>query len=84
MPPATIKDVVMGPGSEAGRTHDGHGTIPIRMMVQRVIALASLPYSVTDRPQPRRRIRFGSFSRETEFGLPKKMLLFIILRAFRS
>ena len=84
MPSATIKDVVLGPGSEAGRTRDGHGTIPIKMMVQRVIALASLAYSITDRPQPRPRIRFESLSREAEFGLPKKMLLFIISRAFRS
>jgi hypothetical protein len=80
MPSATIKHVVVGPGSGAGTTHDGHGTI--KMMVQRVIALASLPYSVTDRPQPHPRIGFGSFSREAEFGLPRKMLLLIILRAF--
>jgi hypothetical protein len=51
-------------------------------MVQRVIALASLPYSVTDRPQPRLRIRFGRFSGDAESGLPKKMLVLIILRAF--
>jgi hypothetical protein len=80
MPSATIKHVVMGPGSGAGTTHDGHGTI--KMMVQRAIALASLPYSVTDRPQPHPRIGFGSFSREAEFGLQRKMLLLIILRAF--
>jgi hypothetical protein len=56
-----------GSGSEAGTTHNGHGAIPIKVMVQRVIALASLPYSITDRPQPRPRIRFVSFSREAEF-----------------
>jgi hypothetical protein len=72
----TRKNVVVGPGWEAGTTHDGHGTI--KMMAQRVIALASLPYSVTDRPQPHPRIRFGSFSRDAEFGLPRKMLLLII------
>jgi hypothetical protein len=31
MPSATIKHVVMGPGSEAGTTHDGHGTTPIKI-----------------------------------------------------
>jgi hypothetical protein len=36
------------PGSEAGRTRDGHGTIPIKMMVQRVIALVSLPDKVRE------------------------------------
>ena len=72
----------MGPGSEAARTRDGHVTIPIKMMVQRVIALASLPYPSHRQTTATPSDKFGSFSREAEFGLPKKMLLFIILRAF--